>query len=338
MTTSLTEPVPPAPTPAPAAGHTRPALPLRLIKAELLKIWTTSAWWVFGIMMLASTALALFINVLRYDSELYNAERALREPKPDFGERIPVEQGGPTPDQVAEMERQFRESIDIPKIVGRAAIDIFTSGQLLGLLFMVILGALIVTNEFFHQTATTTFLATPRRTSVILSKFAAAGILAVGFWVIVTAIDLAVGAAFLSAKGYAVPLGDTPVLRAIAMNLLAFVVWAVLGVSLGVLIRSQLGATITGSVLYLISWPVALTLFSIIYAYIITEDWVWQFVVVLPGVASMIMIQSERLQMGMGENGIILGPEWWAGALVLVGYGLLAGIIGTLITRKRDIS
>ena len=31
-------------------------------------------------------------------------------------------------------------------------------------------------------------------------------------------------------------------------------------------------------------------------------------------------------------------PPWWVGALVLIGYGVVAGVIGTLITRKRDIS
>jgi hypothetical protein len=31
-------------------------------------------------------------------------------------------------------------------------------------------------------------------------------------------------------------------------------------------------------------------------------------------------------------------PVWWVGALVLVGYGVLFGAVGTLITRKRDIS
>jgi hypothetical protein len=31
-------------------------------------------------------------------------------------------------------------------------------------------------------------------------------------------------------------------------------------------------------------------------------------------------------------------PPQWVGALVLVGYGALAGLIGTLILRKRDVS
>ena len=60
----------------------------------------------------------------------------------------------------------------------------------------------------------------------------------------------------------------------------------------------------------------------------------WDFVVVLPGVASFIMVSAERLQFGPDST----GPPWWVGALVLLGYGVVAGVVGTLITRKRDIS
>ena len=37
-----------------------------------------------------------------------------------------------------------------------------------------------MTNEFFHQTATTTFLTTPHRTAVILAKLVAAIVLGAG--------------------------------------------------------------------------------------------------------------------------------------------------------------
>ncbi len=117
------------------------------------------------------------------------------------------------------------------------------------------------------------------------------------------------------------------------MNLLAYVVWAVLGVGLGVLIRSQLGATLTGSALYLLSFPAAFAVFGLIRTFIIKQDWVWQWMVVVPGVASQTMISPVRQQLGP-----ITGPPWWVGAVVLIGYGVVAGLIGTLITRKRDIS
>ncbi len=332
--TQPAQPTPPAASTAPGPLRSVGGAPTRLIKAELLKIWTTNAWWIFGVIMLATTSLALLINILQADSELSFAEEAKQNPPPDFGEKIPPGEGGPTQEEIAAMERDYLASIDVGRILVRSAANVYTSGQFFGLLFMVILGALIVTNEFFHQTATTTFLTTPHRTQVILSKLAAAVGLAFGFWAVVTVIDLSIGSAFFGSTEYAVPLTDWPVLRSVLMNLLAFVIWAVLGVGLGVLIRSQLGATLTGSAFYLLSYPVAFLLFSLLRQFVIKEDWIWNYIVIIPGVASQIMISPERLQFSFNE----FGPDWWAGALVLVGYGVVAGIVGTLITRKRDIS
>ena len=123
-------------------------------------------------------------------------------------------------------------------------------------------------------------------------------------------------------------------LRSVLMNLLAYVVWAVLGVALGVLIRSQLGATLTGAAFYLLSFPIAIALFGIIRTFVIKENWVYDWIVVVPGVASQILISPEPLQIQFD----VQSPPWWVGGLVLAGYGVLAGVVGTLITRKRDIS
>ena len=147
-------------------------------------------------------------------------------------------------------------------------------------------------------------------------------------------INLSVGSAFFGLTGHSIPLTDWPVLRSVLMNLLAFVIWAVLGVGLGVLIRSQLGATITGAAAYFVSFPAAFVAFGLIRQYIIKEDWVLNWIVIAPGVASQIMVAPEPLQFGPDQ----IGPAWWVGALVLVGYGVVAGVVGTLITRVRDIS
>ena len=36
--------------------------------------------------------------------------------------------------------------------------------------------------------------------------------------------------------------------------------------------------------------------------------------------------------------GCVYGPEWWVGALVLVGYGVVGGLLGSWLLRRRDIS
>lgn len=304
----------------------------KLIRAELLKIFTTNSWWIFGLFILAFTSFSLLVNVFQANGELADAQRLLHTSPPDFS-NYPADQR-PSPAQIATIMEDFRRSTDVPRLLASSAANVYTSGQLLNLIFIVVLGALVVTNEYFHQTATATFLATPRRTRVIINKLGAAVVLATGFWFAVTAIDFGVGALNFGTSGYGVPFADWNIIRSILMNLVAYVCWALLGVGLGVLIQSQLGATITGVALYVVSWPLASILFGLIRRYVIQDDWVWNLVVALPGVASFIMVAPERVQFFANSY----APPWWVGMLVLLGYGLVAGTIGTLITRRRDIS
>jgi ABC-type transport system involved in multi-copper enzyme maturation permease subunit len=226
----------------------------------------------------------------------------------------------------------FAEHTNFPRILANAGASVYTSGQFLGLLLVGILGALLVTNEFQHQTATTTFLATPRRVRVVVAKLVAAVLLSAGMWLGATALSVGIGAANFAARGHGVPYGDPTTLRAVGMNLLAYTVWAVLGVGIGVLMRGQLSATLTVTGFYLSALP-ALLIFGMLYS-LIRQDWVYDLVVLLPGMASRIMVEPGQLALDFSS----VAPPWWVGALVLVAYGIVGGSIGTLMMRRRDIS
>jgi len=333
----MTATAPPT-TATPPPRITRQGAPaLRLIKAEVLKIITTNAWWIFGIIAIATTALALLINLFQANYELDQAKQLSEQGPPRFDQPPATEPGqpaqeGPTPEQVQQLEQDWRNRSDIARVLLNSTANIYTSGQLLGLVFMVVLGALIMTNEFFHQTATTTFLTTPHRTAVIMSKLAAAAIVGAGFWLVTTVLDLIVGTIYLSATDYALSLDQWPVLRSLLMNLLAYVIWAVLGLSIGVLIRSQLGATLTGAGAYIVTYFAGFILVAIIAEVLIKKEWVWNWAVLIPGIASQVMVSPTPVSLGPTT-----GPAWWVGAIVLVSYGIVAGVVGTLITRKRDI-
>lgn len=318
----------PATPDAPAADLER--RPPRLVRAELRKILTTSTWWLFGIYTLLATGLALLINVVSANESLRNAEQ-LRLHPPNFDD-LPPDQRPPAAAQ-QQMLEDFARQTDIPARVVEHAANIFTSGQYFGLMLVAIIGVLVVTNEFQHQTATSTFLATPQRTKVISAKLVAAVVLAGSYWLLSTVLSVGIGALNFQLRGYGIPLDSPTVLRAIGMNVLAYTLWAVLGVGFGVLLRSQLGATITAAALYLISVPAALVLFSLL-SQLIEYEGLWNFIVVVPGVASAVMVASEPPQFGPSTSGL----AWWIGALVLIGYAAVAGVIGTLITRRRDIS
>jgi ABC-type transport system involved in multi-copper enzyme maturation permease subunit len=291
----------------------------RVIRSELLKIRTTNVWWLLLVATLVMTALALTIGV-------YATSSALEPPAVALPPDVPPEQAAAIR---AEQERTAAEARSSAALAVTAA-NFYTAGQFFGSLFVMLLGMLVVTNEFFHQTATTTFLTTPRRTQVIVGKLITAMMLGAGFWAITTAMDLAVGVTYLRSHGFGSQLDQWPVLRSILLNLAAYAVWTLFGVGFGTLLRSQIWAVVTGTVLYLLSFPVVTLVVGLVRNSIIREDWVYTAQVAVPSIASLVMTTAEE----PFEH----APPQWVGALVLIGYGVAAAVVGTLVTRRRDIS
>ncbi len=287
---------------------------IRLIRSELMKVRTTNVWWVFSIGVVVSAAIMaiVWINVGRAQIDEARVLFAVPENM-----------------SLAEKEAWAR-SHDLGPVLASAGAQIYTSGQFFSILFVMLLGAILVTNEYHHQTATATFLATPKRTKVIIAKLVTAVCFAVLYWLVTTVFNGVLGILFFFTEGYPPQLGDWVVVRAVLMNGLAFALWGILGVALGVLIRNQIGAVITGSVLYIVAGNALTLVYGLIYAFWIKKQWILTSMVIWPSMASLIMVSPEQPYTG--------SPPWWVGALVLVGYGIVFGTIGTVIARKRDIS
>jgi uncharacterized membrane protein HdeD (DUF308 family) len=112
-----------------------------------------------------------------------------------------------------------------------------------------ILGIIGMTQEYRHRTATPTFLTTPRRGRVVVAKLAAYALAAVPFALVVLAVNYGVAAVAAGARG-AVPSLTDDNLRVLASSGLALVIYTVIGVGLGALVRNQVGA-IVGGLVYL---------------------------------------------------------------------------------------
>ncbi|MBX6354815.1 MAG: ABC transporter permease subunit [Micromonosporaceae bacterium] len=276
---------------------------INLIRGELLKIRTTNAWWLFGLGALGMLALAFLANAIY-------VHILLSEGVPD----------GLSAQEAAE----FVARADVVNLTARLA----TSGQFFGLLFVTLLGILAVTGEYHHQTATVTFLTTPRRSLVILAKLVVAALVGAGWWLVTTVINIPAAMIFLGTQHVPNHFGDWPVTRAILLNLLAYTLWGILGVGFGVLIRSQIAATVTAAVLYLVGTQAAGVLFVAVAAWL-DQDWIEKAQVIVPSIASSLMISGTQLP---GD------PPQWVGAAVLVGYTVVTATIGTMIIRRRDVS
>ncbi len=288
---------------APTVGATGGSNAAHLITSEYRKIRTTNTWWLFGIGVIVMTGLALLANIATAHYGLTSANAA----DPQAVQQNPV----------------------LASPVSLAA-GVFTSGQFFGGMFVMLLAILIVTNEYHHQTATSTFLTTPHRTSVIMAKLATAIVMAAFFWLVTTVLDLISGAIYYSLDGYPSHLGDWPVTQAILLNLMVYALWGVFGVGVGVLIRSQLGATITAALLYVIGTQLVTVIFYLIRQLVIKHDWVLTARVLIPAVAAQVAVSPTQA--------FEFAPAQWVGIAVLLGYGLIMGGIGIVIMRKRDIS
>lgn len=266
---------------------------IRAIRSELIKVRTTSLWWLIGIGVLAFTAIAIAYNMLATHMALHPGTDGPHRP------------GG----------------------VLNAVTGLYTSGQYAGTLLAMVFGILIFTNEFFHQTATATFLATPKRTVVIGAKLLVAIIIGVVIALVTTVLAVSSGAIFLTTEHADLYLGNADVLKSVGLNWLAFAVWAVFGLGIGALLRSQILSVILGLVAMLIGQSVVQVVLALLGQYF-HVDWLFKVAYYLPSSASQIMTSPQ------GANGF----EWWAGALVLLAYGAVAAVIGTLITVRRDVS
>lgn len=274
---------------------------MNLIRAELTKVLTTSLWWVFGLIMLPLWAAAVGVNWLT---------ASVAAPGPDAG--LSQEQ--------LEQIQASREAINV-------ASNLYTSAQYLGVLLVLLLAAILVTSEYFQLTATTTFLVTPKRERVIGAKLVVGVLIGLVFWAVTTIGNLIVVPFILQHLKLGTQLGEPAVWRAIGLNALAYALWAILGVGVGVLIRSQLAATLTLAGTYLIGTSGLGLVFTLLADKV--AHWINNLQVLIPTVASQLMISGTDLP---GN------PPRWVGAVVLIGYALVSGLLGTAIMRRRDIS
>jgi ABC-2 type transport system permease protein len=253
----------------------------RLVRAEWTKLFTTRVW--IGLVLGACAISGGFAAITTgFAGATQNGQQA-----------------GPPPVGTPEFERQ--------------AFAVAASASIL----LLILGIIGMTQEYRHRTATPTFLTTPRRGRVVIAKLLAYGLAAVPIAVLVVGVNVLVVEIYAGGRG-AAPALDADNLRTVGSAGVVLVVYAVIGVGIGALLRNQVGA-IVGALVYLyVVEPVIRSIPATAPAY----KW-------LPGGALEAMTATFQ-----GPD--VLAP--WQGALLLLGYGLVAAVLGTFLAVRRDVT
>lgn len=266
-------------------------------RAETTKQFTTSIWWILAIVLVlyvGSTAAAL--------AGIFAASAS-------------GSLGG--------------ESAAIPE-EGLAAI-VYSTATAVGYVFPLLIGTLMVTTEFRHKTLTPTFLATPRRGSVLAAKLAVGVLMGGLFGVIGVIASVAPSAALLAGFGVDTALGDSDTWAQLGRMILAYVLWVLIGIGVGAFVRNQVGAIVGVLVFTQFLEPVVRTAA----AFLEGLAGVTRF---LPGAASDALVGASLFTSASGTVPADDPIQWWAGGLVLLGYAAVLIVIGHLVSWRRDVS
>lgn len=266
-------------------------------RAELTKQLTTAMWWILAIVLVVyvgSTAAGLGFVLAA------SATGALPE-----SEVPPVPAAG-------------------------LSTALYSLAVSVGYVFPLLIGTLMVTAEFRHQTLTPTFLATPRREVVLGAKVAIGALLGIGYALIAIVATVGPAAGFLAGFGLDTGLGTSGTWALLGRIVLAFVLWVLVGIGVGALVRNQVAAIVIVLAFTQFIEPLARLAASFV-------DGLSDVTKFLPGASGDALVGSSIFAVTVpGADGTSL--EWWSGGLVLLGWAALFLVLGYITSWRRDVS
>ncbi|MFT4214292.1 MAG: ABC transporter permease [Microbacterium sp.] len=266
-------------------------------RSELAKQFTTSMWWILAIVLVGyvgSTAAALAGVFGAVSSGALSGDDVTGEP-----------------------------------IAGEIlAPVIYSLATAVGYVFPLLIGTLLVTGEFRHQTLTPTFLAAPRRGVALGGKIAAGVVMGILYAVVALASAIAPGAGLLAVFGIDAQLTSSDTWAMIGRIVIAFVLWALVGIGIGALVRNQVAAVVGVIAFTQFIEPILRTVGAFVEGIAAVTRY-------LPGAASDDLVGASIFSSLAGSAESL---EWWAGGLVLLGYATVLLVLGYLVSWRRDVS
>lgn len=270
-------------------GNSASTSTLRLVvRSELLKIRTTKLWWIIGlcVLVLAGGYAALFAGVAALQADATDTAAFT-----DLG----------------------------------AVSSVYNGGNTITRILVLVVGIMAMGGEYRHRTLTSTYLATPRRMTVLAGK--ALSLLAYGL--LYGAVSVLAGALvavpFLLYFDASFFLSSASMWRSLLLGVVSIALWTLMGMGIGILIRSMIVAMLVGIGFAYIVEPGLTLLFFV-------KDW---------GVPLNLMPSgATNAVLGITNPALFASPDpfpWWAGLLVLLGWSLLPAVVGVFTTVRKDV-
>lgn len=189
-----------------------------------------------------------------------------------------------------------------------------------GYIFAAVLGIIGITGEYRHMTVTPTFLSVPKRGVVVTVKLVTYLVWGAVLGALSSFISVLLTKAILSSRDLAsVSLSNDRVQHAVWGSLLAVAIFGVIGVGLGALLRNQIAAIVVLlGFLFIIQNLLLIPALQPAYRF-------------MPGTLASVISGTD-----IGSD--VYTFDRSVSILLLVGYGIVFAIIGSLLTVSRDVT
>jgi ABC-2 type transport system permease protein len=200
-----------------------------------------------------------------------------------------------------------------PELQFRMVLDSAFPASILALL----MGIILVTNEFRHGTIARTLLATPRRGRLVVVKLLAGA--ATGAWLMILTLVAVAATAVIWLGIIDIPLALDEAADGSWRALVAAVLAGIFGAAIGGAVHSQVGALVGVLVWMFVLEPICWVILGLL-----DVDGVSEY---LPAASLGGTVDSE------GE-----GLSWTGSVAVVLGWIAVATVLAVLRTRRRDIT
>jgi ABC-2 type transport system permease protein len=204
--------------------------------------------------------------------------------------------------------------------------SIYNGGNTLSRILVMVLGISAMGSEYRHQTLAATYLATPRRTRVLLGKATCLLLFGLLYGLASVIAGLTVSVPFILINGGSFFLDRSDTWRSLVLGVCSLALWTLIGMGIGILIKNMLVAMLVGiSFAYLVE-PVLSLIFFL-------RRWEVPLNLMPSGATNALL--------GITSPVLFAGADpfaWWQGALVLATWCLLPALIGVAATVRRDVA
>ena len=204
--------------------------------------------------------------------------------------------------------------------------SVYNGGNPVARVLALVLGVATMGSEYRHQTLAATYLATPRRTRVLLGKAASLLLFGLLYGVASVLAGVVVAVPFLLVNDGSFFFDRADTWRSLILGVGSLALWTMIGMGIGILIKNMLVAMLVGiSFAYLVEPILALVFYL--------RDW--------DLALNLLPTGATNAMLGITSPVLFASDDpfaWWQGALVLAAWCLLPAVVAVLSTVRRDVA